>query len=203
MTDIAQLGFSIDTAALDKGIRKLTGLESQSNKLGATWEKLFKKLDDITNLLNKTSNATANLNKATANLNKATKDQIEQSEKLNKKIKYFNSSRIDKVYLDIVDSVNKVSKAYNYAKNKLSLFNTKLKSTRNIASKLTKPVSILINIFGKLRKGIFSLTGAIVGISFGLLIKNFIDAAASAERLRVKLDAFTKGQGAADRKSVV
>ena len=48
MTDIAQLGFSIDTAALDKGIRKLTGLESQSNKLSATWEKLFKKLDDIT-----------------------------------------------------------------------------------------------------------------------------------------------------------
>jgi lambda family phage tail tape measure protein len=48
-----------------------------------------------------------------------------------------------------------------------------------------------------LAKNMFSLKGLILTIGIGYLAKQFIDAAASAERLRIRLDAFTKGQGAA------
>jgi tape measure domain-containing protein len=184
MTDIAQLGFSVDTKALENGAKKMKSFEQQSDSLDKTWTKLFEKLDKISTLLERYSKIS----------DKATKTTKTLSESTNKTANSFKDFTSSLKYLGVINA--KVENGLN-AFAKAMLVNIKLyNKTVDAINSVKKASQSLLLGLKKMIGLFFNLKSVLIGLGFGLLAKNFLDAAASAERLRIRLDAFTKGQGA-------
>lgn len=129
---------------------------------------------------------------STKDLNLGFKGISKQLDRLNSNVK-----KITRLLEGYAGGLNKIEKKTESVKKSTQKLNSSFKNTLKTSNLAKKGILGLIGDLKKLRPKLFGIKSLIATIGLAYLGKQFIDAAASAERLRIRLDAFTKGQGAA------
>lgn len=93
---------------------------------------------------------------------------------------------------DMSDLQKTIIRAKNTLKEYDSTVNKELKQAESRFVSFSTGASKALHV---VRRSVFSLKGALVGIGAGMVLRGFTNIAGSFEQMRIKLDAITKGRG--------